>query len=55
MLPSFIIEQIRQREEEELEQQPRVELEIPLPHEKLSDSVPPEADRGVIVIDLLAD
>ena len=49
MLPPFIIEQIRRREEDERrqhEQQPRLELPV--------DAFPPRAERerGVIILDL---
>jgi hypothetical protein len=55
MLPPFIIEQIRQREEQ-LRQQPRLELPLeieqparrPAPAEKKED----ETERGVTVLDL---
>jgi hypothetical protein len=57
MLPAFIIEQIRRREEEERlrreAQRPRVELPVdayrPAPESSEED---PDAGRGVIVIDL---
>ena len=55
MLPPFIIEQIRQREQREQEKrserQPRVELPEPLP--RPSPAVhPDDVDRGVTVLDL---
>lgn len=57
MLPPFIIEQIRQREERERRNAPQPFLELPL-----GPSVPPrdprereESDRGVVIIDLMGD
>ena len=65
MLPPFIIEQIRQREERERarrEEQPRLELPIPrapLPKRGPASSVgephrdeDPDVDRGVVILDL---
>jgi len=58
MLPPFIIEQIRQREQQErqkreAEQQPRLELPIDVHHPARR---PPEdeeeAERGVTILDL---
>jgi hypothetical protein len=54
MLPPFIIEQIRKREEEEArpEHRPAIELPLaPLPRRRPPQD-PDEADRGVVVIDL---
>jgi hypothetical protein len=55
MLPPFIIEQIRKREQEEREhqaEQPR--LELPLERRRWSE--PPkekeDVDRGVVIVDL---
>jgi hypothetical protein len=57
MLPPFIIEQIRKREQEERErqsQQPRLELPLERlrrpesPHERNED----EVDRGVVIVEL---
>ena len=59
MLPPFIIEQIRRREQEEQAekeaQRPMLELPLPFPaHQRPADSAPDdEADRGVVVIDLM--
>lgn len=57
MLPPFIIDQIRKREEDERKEQERPVLELPLhrpprrkPLERRGDEE--EADRGVIIIDL---
>jgi hypothetical protein len=53
MLPPYIIEQIRRREEE-LRKQQQPQLEIPLPS-NLPRPSPPERhddDRGVVIIDL---
>lgn len=57
MLPPFIIEEIRKREREEQarhdEQQPRLELPIPGRRDPSPPSTKnPDADRGVIIIDL---
>lgn len=54
MLPPFIIEQIRQREEEDLREQPVLELPLPAPassDERRSDDEP---ERGVVIIDLMS-
>jgi hypothetical protein len=55
MLPGFIIDQIRQREEEERSkrQVPQVELPIPMPEGSKAPEREDEPDRGVIIIDLL--
>jgi len=57
MLPPFIIEQIRQREERERRNAPQPFLELPLhmpmPPRERSPEEP--SDRGVVIIDLLAD
>ncbi len=59
MLPPFIIEQIRQREEQErlrreAEQQPRLELplEIHQPARRPPPEEDEEAERGVTILDL---
>jgi len=54
MLPPFIIEQIRKREQEDLrpEQRPAIELPIMPPIRRTDREDADEADRGVIVIDL---
>jgi hypothetical protein len=65
LLPPFIIEQIRQREERERtrrDDQPRLELPLPIPMPKrgpargLGDGnigeEEPDLDRGVIILDL---
>lgn len=58
MLPPFIIEQIRQREEKERahreEQRPRLELPLDrLPAPRRAPDEEDDANRGVIVIDLV--
>jgi hypothetical protein len=57
MLPPFIIEQIRQREERERRNAPQPFLELPVPppapHREQRD--PEERDRGVVIIDLMGD
>ena len=57
MLPPFIIEQIRKREEEAARRrdQPRLELPLDLPLEPMpsgNDDQPDDSNRGVIVVDL---
>lgn len=59
MLPPFIIEQIRKREEErrQHEQRPALELPLPMPtpsqRRKPSEPSDDERDRGVVILDLL--
>ena len=55
MLPGFIIDQIRQREEEERAKRdlPQLELPIPLPDRSRGPAHEDEPDRGVVIIDLL--
>lgn len=57
MLPPFIIEQIRQREERERRNAPQPFLELPLP--PVVPTREPEerenGERGVVIIDLLGD
>ena len=59
MLPPFIIEQIRKREQEERarhdEQQPRLELPLPAPRSPSDRPEKPETpveERGVIILEL---
>jgi hypothetical protein len=56
MLPPFIIEQIRQREEEERarHEQPRIELPLDRPLPRAPQAPDEKADRGVVIIDLMA-
>lgn len=62
MLPPFIIDQIRQREEREQQRRddanrPRVQLPMdrpPSPHEEQRGSEDDESDRGVIILDLMS-
>ncbi|MBI4957436.1 MAG: hypothetical protein HY908_35840 [Myxococcales bacterium] len=60
MLPPFIIEQIRQREERERlrheESRPRLELPLPLPMPAppAGEEVEDDVDRGVIIVDLMS-
>lgn len=56
MLPPFIIEQIRRREEEERARQEQPQLEIPADRPApRQPSAPPEekGERGVVIIDLM--
>jgi hypothetical protein len=57
MLPGFIIEQIRQREREEQAKQRVPQIELPLPAQDRSKGPEreDEPDRGVLIIDLVAD
>ena len=53
MLPPFIIEQIRKREEEERREQPALELPLPIPSVPREQSGrDEEPERGVVIIDL---
>lgn len=54
MLPPFIIEQIRKREEEEKEavERPVIDLPIPPPDSRVKPA-DDEEKRGVVVIDLM--
>lgn len=55
MLPPFIIEQIRQREERERRIAPQPYLELPIPYVHPNDprEEQNEPNRGVVIIDLL--
>jgi len=57
MLPPFIIERIREREQRERTHAPQPYLELPLlpAREPREQREPEERDRGVVIIDLLAD
>ena len=55
MLPPFIIEQIRKREEEEKARYEQPQLEIPVAPARPRKENPEEENRGVIVVDLLGD
>ncbi|MFT3922374.1 MAG: hypothetical protein QM778_07565 [Myxococcales bacterium] len=54
MLPPFIIEQIRQREERERRNAPQPYLELPVPPARPHDPQEESEDknRGVVIIDL---
>lgn len=53
MLPPFIIEQIRKREEiESRREQPRLELPVAPPPRRSEDVDEDEPNRGVLIIDL---
>lgn len=56
MLPGFIIDQIRQREEEERGKHRDHQVELPLPVREgtRAPERDEESDRGVVIIDLLA-
>ena len=55
MLPPFIIEQIRRREEQERARYEQPQLEVPVQRPPSQPSGPAEeqVERGVIVIDLM--
>jgi hypothetical protein len=58
VLPPFIIEQIRKREEDARQNhQPHLELPIPVapPAQRRTVPDPDDQDRGVIIIDLMGD
>ncbi len=57
MFPGFIINQIRQREEEEQakRQITYVELPLPVPEGSRAPDCDEESERGVIIIDLVGD
>jgi hypothetical protein len=54
VLPPFIIEQIRQREEERARyEQPQLELPLDRPMPRAPQAPDENAERGVIIIDLM--
>lgn len=54
MLPPYIIEQIRKREQEEAREAPVIQLPLPEPRRRRERApVSEENDRGVVVIDLV--
>jgi hypothetical protein len=58
MLPPFIIEQIRRREEQERarHEQPRLEIPKERPAPPRSPQAPDDkAERGVVIIDLMGE
>ena len=57
MLPGFIIDQIRQREEEEQAKRPisPIELHLPVPEGLKAPDCDKESDRGIVIIDLLPE
>jgi hypothetical protein len=54
MLPPFIIEQIRRREEEQRRRYEQPQVELPLPSNMPRPSAPEreKEDQGVVIIDL---
>ena len=53
MLPPFIIEQIRKREEEKAADQPRLELPLDRPRPPRAPEAPSEdGQRGVVILEL---
>ena len=57
MLPGFIIDQIRQREEEEQAKRPspQVELHLPVPEDTKAPARDEESERGIVIIDLMGN
>jgi len=57
MLPGFIIDQIRQREEEEQakRQIPQIQLPVPMLEGSNAPERKEESNRGVVIIDLGAE
>lgn len=57
MLPPFIIEQIRRREERERirHEQPRVEIPTERPAPRAPQAPEESGERGVVIIDLMTD
>jgi hypothetical protein len=57
MLPPFIIEQIRRREEQERgrHEQPRLELPVDRPAPRTPQAPEEPGERGVVIIDLSKD
>jgi hypothetical protein len=59
MLPPFIIEQIRRREEQERARHEHLRIELPVDRPAPRAPVPPQpedgSERGVVVIDLMTD
>ncbi len=55
MLPPFIIEQIRKREEEERVHQEQPQLELPVERPRPRQPVAPvdDGERGVLILELL--
>ena len=54
MLPPFIIEQIRRREEQDRlrHEQPQLEIPVQQPQPRAPQPAEENADRGVVIIDL---
>jgi hypothetical protein len=58
MLPPFIIEQIRKREEEERAryEQPQLDMPVERPRPpRMPEPAEEEGNRGVVILDLLGD
>lgn len=57
MLPPFIIEQIRRREEQERarHEQPRLEIPVDRPAPRVPPVPDESVERGVVIIDLMTD
>ncbi len=58
MLPGFIIDQIRQREEEEEQAKewlPQLELPVPAREGAPAPDADDDSERGIVIIDLVTD
>jgi hypothetical protein len=57
MLPPFIIEQIRRREEQERahHEQPHLEIPVDRPAPRSPQAPEESVERGVVIIDLMTD
>jgi len=53
MLPAYIIEQLRRREEARRERDDRPQLELPLPVRPASKDEDAAEERGVVIIHLM--
>lgn len=54
MLPAYIIEELRRREEAQREEaaRPRPRLELPIPNRQRKSEPPKEVDRGIAIIEV---
>ncbi|MBX3274294.1 MAG: hypothetical protein KF729_28765 [Sandaracinaceae bacterium] len=53
MLPAYIIEELRRREEARKEPEARPTLDLPLPLRRTRPSADEAPDRGVVIIELM--
>lgn len=58
MLPPFIIEQIRKREEDERSRQDQAVLELPIPRQRIprrgEGAAEEEPTRGVVILEMIS-